>query len=800
MPRKLSVMFLTLLVCAVVIGCASKQQPQSNTPAVTPSSNFRETGIANNLATMGARTTQTVGAPTQTPTPSVTPTSTLEFSPTPTLTPFPTLQPILSDDQTIPTSVARIPPITLPAEFSESDGKYYLFRDRFGLQVIDTATRNVLWIMRFGSEVYPNESPDERWVFANIEGAIYVWDIQTGELHSTYDDNRGGAEILSWSPSGNILLMQNDRFPRGLMMILWNPLTSETLYTIQDQKIEIGDALWTKDGRYLITSNYAHGQSDNEIVVRDASTGQRIREMLADAYTYHGISIANLHLNPRETILAATYGHSGGDAEFVPGLTILWDIETGEQLQKLESPDMWDSRFSPDGTRIAPSIDFYYDTDQFEGIPIWDTKTGQEVLRLDPPFELLQFQSLTSLEWSPNGSLISTVIGGRVDLWNGLNGQYLRTLEGNAGTITWSEDGTSVRSATREWNLVTGEIIELRSSSSGSVVDLTWLPNGKGVVIAGDHIMQVWNLSAPASSSPELQFQIDFWDIDPSSGGVEAYLSNISAVAVSPNSQVIAVATGANFRSGFGGLTLWDVTSGKQIRIIDIRGEDETYTDVAWSPDGRYIATSGNKIKVWDAETNQLVKEFEAESSIGISWSPDGSQIAAAGYGYVGVWNFESGEQLTNLATQLDARYYNSDEREVANTVTWTSDGRYLAAGTGGYVFAQGAILVWDAQTFERYGVFYDQPEPVTGLSWLQGGKIIAASGGHSPIEEGAHMFSSGSYTGSLILWDTETGKPLQFLYGHTAEVQAVSLSPDGKYLASGSADGTVYIWDVSGY
>ncbi|NJR66325.1 MAG: hypothetical protein HC772_14995, partial [Leptolyngbyaceae cyanobacterium CRU_2_3] len=70
---------------------------------------------------------------------------------------------------------------------------------------------------------------------------------------------------------------------------------------------------------------------------------------------------------------------------------------------------------------------------------------------------------------------------------------------------------------------------------------------------------------------------------------------------------------------------------------------------------------------------------------------------------------------------------------------------------------------------------------PIRSLSLSQDGQILA----------------SGSADNSIKIWDVTAGKLLQTLKGHAGPVLSVVLSQDGKTLVSGSQDNTIKIWDV---
>ena len=54
-------------------------------------------------------------------------------------------------------------------------------------------------------------------------------------------------------------------------------------------------------------------------------------------------------------------------------------------------------------------------------------------------------------------------------------------------------------------------------------------------------------------------------------------------------------------------------------------------------------------------------------------------------------------------------------------------------------------------------------------------------------------------FDGIVQLWEIVTGKERRAFHGHRGPIEALAFSPDGKTLASGSADTTILLWDVTG-
>ena len=235
--------------------------------------------------------------------------------------------------------------------------------------------------------------------------------------------------------------------------------------------------------------------------------------------------------------------------------------------------------------------------------------------------------------------------------------------------------------------------------------------------------------------------------------------------------------------------TQWGVPEGARTRL----GRGRT-GEIRYSPDGTRLAVgSGIGIWLYDTATYQEISLLtgQSEEIFNIAFSPDGKTIASGCYdGTICLWDIGTGTHETRLTTY----------KVSVNSVAFSPEGRTLACGSDdGTVLTQfhikksairrtlacgsddGTVRLWDAHTSASKITPTGHTDSVSSVAFSPDGKILA----------------SGSRDGNIHLWDADTGEYKKTLTGHTFWVTSLAFSPDGKTLASGSLDSTVLLWEL---
>jgi WD40 repeat protein len=242
----------------------------------------------------------------------------------------------------------------------------------------------------------------------------------------------------------------------------------------------------------------------------------------------------------------------------------------------------------------------------------------------------------------------------------------------------------------------------------------------------------------------------------------------VSAVAWSPDGKRIASGSGDHT------VQVWDARDGSHVYIY--RGHSSDVSTLAWSPDGKYIASAGldNTVQVWEAATGKLVYTYRGHGDVvyDVAWSPDGTRIASASNdGTVQVWHAFTGNPILTYKSLPSSR----GAPAPWNAVAWSPDGKRIVIG------GIGNIEVLDVASGKDIGSYGYNSAIVHALAWSPDGRYIAI----------------GSSTEMVEIWDLVTGQNIFNYRGHYGDVLCVAWSPDGKRIVSGSSDGTAQVWDA---
>ncbi|MGH2557013.1 MAG: eIF2A-related protein [Actinomycetota bacterium] len=475
---------------------------------------------------------------------------------------------------------------------------------------------------------------------------------------------------------------------------------------------------------------------------------------------------------------------------------------------------------SPDGSFVISA--------GFRELKIWDVATGEERATL------LHDNQVRDCAVSPDGSfVVSASQDWTVKVWDATSGEERRTLEGHGGPVTGcavSPDGSFVVSGSKDGTV---KVWDPRAGDEWSTLPGHGTHHERGCAVSPDGSFIVC-----ASHDGALKV----WDVDTGEERMtlEAHSMWVRDCSISPDGSFVVSA------SQDGTLKVWDLATGRQRATLS--GHGRPVNSCAVTPDGSFIVSAGSDgtVKIWDAGAKDESRRprWHAQAVRACAMGSDGSFAVSAGDdGAVRVWDAKTGEERAAMeghgapvnacAVAPDGSFIVSASGDVMGQMMRV--GQAVVSGSTphtlriwpyrrGVPWRLGELLEIPQQELER--AYFDNGMSTEAIKHMVASSFLdtKVDGDRNDKNDLKDLYRRaidrnkrlnhlrGLGAPEIILESEErmllervdaliakaTVGEARALEGHSRQINACAISPDGSFVVSASDDKTLKVWDTA--
>lgn len=624
------------------------------------------------------------------------------------------------------------------AEFDySSDGKYVATAGTAGAFLWDANTGSLLRRFGFDSQNYNTMAftPDSSKILAlNWDKAI-LWDVQTGAEIFSFNSHLNAQGGLAISPDSRYAYIGSYN-NASFIVEKWDLSTGTFVNTMAPHTGTLGALDVSADGKFLAT-----GGGDGYARFWDVETGEMVKEFS------HKMNVDSVKLSSDNRYLVTELGDNQH---------VVWNLSSGKMLLRINS-SIAVLGFSPDNSQLITMED--------GKMNYLNIASSTKDLVLNAP----DLNDLMDCQLSPDGKclLICVRYTSRLNVWSIAEEKYRCSIQGHME----------------------------------GVYSCSFSPDETKVFATGEQYGSFYEFDAVSGTlSRAMNFQKDYLSagaVGYSQDGQYVALSNNTKKWI----KVWNSATGDEILSVSGPETVGSLSfSSDKKRILSGGGQSNTWAalwDVTTAdPILFFIQPSAAAKTVVDSRTNHLVSpQCYSWDHFGplATFSSDESKLVTVSGSHMGymmdqksgtrekssvrIWDANTGELIQSFPAHSN----------IISSVAISRDNQWIVTGSD-----DKTAKFWNANTGEELWTFAELTDSVIAVALSPDNRYVLAS---SPDQY--NSAGDNKSTQWVVLLNAQTGQKMGSIHGPSAPIASMSFSSDGERILVGSTDGTIRIWNV---